>query len=249
MNTREVIVHDLKKIQHIQDYYSAFGNMAQLKLCQRFFSKEENKNFEACVAILKFMIEKHSVNEFDRSVLLEIDAPIFRDANERTPKGTKYKEVLLRDGLKILRCHKLVHFDGEKYKINRDLWSKYVSYGIRDKQLLSELAPALLRHIRNDIRKNPNDFFIMTSKVIGFALRESASFNNEYEQTYHVFWQIEKGGFVSLELEKDIFEDVIPLGIVIGENEEKMFEYRFKDDKETHTVPLNKIVIAEEGIE
>jgi hypothetical protein len=157
--------------------------------------------------------------------------------------------VLLRDGLKILRCHKLVHFDGEKYKINRDLWSKYVSYGIRDKQLLSELAPALLRHIRNDIRKNPNDFFIMTSKVIGFALRESASFNNEYEQTYHVFWQIEKGGFVSLELEKDIFEDVIPLGIVIGENEEKMFEYRFKDDKETHTVPLNKIVIAEEGIE
>jgi hypothetical protein len=156
--------------------------------------------------------------------------------------------VLLRDGLKILRCHKLVHFDGEKYKINRDLWSKYVSYGIRDKQLLSELAPALLRHIRNDIRKNPNDFFIMTSKVIGFALRESASFNNEYEQTYHVFWQIEKGGLVSLEIEKDVFLDVIPIGIAITESGEKVFEYKFQDGKELNTAPLSDIYIPEEGI-
>lgn len=249
MEKIEVVGHDIKKIQLLQDYYSAFGNMAQLKLCQRFFSKEENKNFEACVAILKFMIEKYSVNEFDRAVLLAIDAPIFRDDDRKTPKGTKYKEVLLRDGLKILRCHKLVHFDGEKYKINRELWSKYVSYGIRDNALLSELTPALIRHIRNDVRKNPNDFFVMTSKVIGFALRESASFNNEYEQTYHVFWQIEKRGLVSLEIEKDIFEDVIPIGVAIGENGEKVFEYKFQDGKELNTAPLSDIYIPEEGIE
>ena len=248
MEKKEVIIHDNKKIQIFQDYYGAFGNMAQLKLCQRFFSKDENKNFEACVAILKFMIEHHSTDAFDRSVLLDIDAPIFQDA-ERTPKGTKYKEVLLRDGLKILRCHKLVHFDGSMYKLNRELWSRYVSYGIKDKKLLSVLAPALIRHIRNDIRKNPNDFFIMTSKVIGFALRESASFNNEYEQTYHVFWQIEKGGLVLLEFEKDVFLDVVPIGIVIGEDGEKVFEYKFEDGKELNTAPLSDIYIPEEGIE
>lgn len=248
METKEVIKHDTKKIQIFQDYYGAFGNIAQLKLCQRFFSKEENKNFEACVAILKFMIEYHSTEAFDRSVILGIDAPVFRDA-ERTPKGTKHKEVLLRDGLKILRCHKLVHFDGSKYKLNRELWSKYVSYGIKDKKLLSELAPALVRHIRNDVRKNPNDFFIMTSKIIGFALKESAEFNNEYEQTYHVFWQMEKGGMVSLDMDEDTIEEVIPVGITIDENGEKVFQYRPKDSDDIFTATLDKIVIPEEGIE
>ena len=36
--------------------------------------------------------------------------------------------------------------------------------------------------------------------------------------------------------------------IVIGENGEKVFEYKFQDDEETHIAPLNKIVIPEEGI-
>lgn len=248
MEKKEVILHDTKKIQIFQDYYAAFGNMAQLKLCQRFFSKEENKNFEACVAILKFMIEHHSTDAFDRSVLLGIDDPVFQDA-ERTPKGTKHKEVLLRDGLKILRCHKLVHFDGSKYKLNRQLWSKYVSYEIKDKKLLSELAPALVRHIRNDVRKNPNDFFIMTSKVIGFAIKESAEFNNEYEQTYHVFWQMEKGGMVWLDIDEDTLEEVIPVGINIGEDGEKVFQYKYQDSEDIFTATLDKIVIPEEGIE
>lgn len=248
MEKKETIVHDFKKLQIFQDYYGAFGNMAQLKLCQRFFSKEENKNFEACVAILKYMIEHHSSDAFDRSVLLEIDAPVFQDA-ERTPKGTKHKEVLLRDGLKILRCHKLVHFDGSKYKLNRELWARYVSYGIKDKKLLSELAPALVRHIRNDVRKNPNDFFIMTSKVIGFALRESASFNNEYEQTYHVFWQIEKGGNVWLDMDEESSEEVIPVGITIDENNEKVFQYKYEDSDDIFSATLDKIIIPEEGLE
>lgn len=248
MEKKETIVHDLKKLQIFQDYYGAFGNMAQLKLCQRFFSKEENKNFEACVAILKYMIEHHSSDAFDRSVLLDIDAPVFQDA-ERTPNRTKHKEVLLRDGLKILRCHKLVHFDGSKYKLNRDLWSRYVSYGIKDKKLLSELAPALVRHIRNDVCKNPNDFFIMTSKVIGFALRESASFNNEYEQTYHVFWQMEKEGKVWLDIDEDTPEEVIPVGITIDENNEKVFQYKYGDSDDIFTATLDKIIIPEEGIE
>lgn len=247
METKKTIVHDVKKIQIFQDYYGAFGNMAQLKLCQRFFSKEENKNFEACVAILKFMIEHHSSDAFERSVLLDIDAPIFKDP-DRTPKGTKHKEVLLRDGLKILRCHKLVYFDGSKYKLNRELWTRYVSYGIKDKKLLSELAPALLRHIRNDVRKNPNDFFIMTSKVIGFALRESSSFNNEYEQTYHVFWQMEKEGMVWLDIDEDTPEEVIPVGITIDENNEKVFQYKYEDSDDIFTATLDKIIIPEEGI-
>lgn len=257
-------VHDWSKIKKGEDLFALYGSIGQLNLCQRFFSKDVNKTLEASVVVLQYMIENYLKQEFDRSSLAKVNLDAFISIDEEyndmedsdTIKTKKKKvgqpsrkEVLLRDALKILRCHRLVHFEKGKYKLNRELWNKGVVYGIKNTELLSELAPALVRHIRYEVRKTPNHFFETTSKVIGFALKDSAEFNNEYEQTYHVFWQMEKDGMVWLDIDEDTPEEVIPVGITIDENNEKVFQYKYEDSDDIFTATLDKIIIPEEGIE
>lgn len=262
MEKKETIIHDTNKMQLFEDYYSAFGNMAQLNLCKRFFSKEENKTLEASVTVLQYMIENYLKKEFDRSALLEIfpknsepSDNAQEDTEDDAEKSKKKKttgqpsaqEVLLRDALKILRCHKLVHFEKGIYKLNRELWNKGVDFGIDNRQLLSDLAPALVRHLRYEVRKTPNDFFQMTSDVIGYALRDSDQYNNEYGQTYHVFWQMEQGKTVLLSID-DTVEEVIPLEVSIDQDGEKVFRYKYQESDDIFMATLDQIVIPSEGI-
>lgn len=230
-----------KDLKAMAKEFASYPTNGTKSLCERFFSKAKNKNFLASISVLDFMIKqtREIKPSLSKSDIKEIDDKIFIDKTK-----PNYKDTLITDALKILRCNKLILLEESGYSINEDLWYRRVRYKIKDYTVLKSLAPALVAYVKNDIEYMPNDFFKMLDPMSDFVLMPTSFHNSDFGLEKYVYESVRKGA--KIQIRSDNGRDhVYPIGIVFDGDRKKLEFQTDNDDKKVFRTDLSNIVYKE----
>lgn len=230
-------------LEDLEKTYSRYGSIEQKSLCERFFRKSLNKNFDASVGVLKAILVDSTLENRKDIEGFEFNENEGNEKmlDEECLDNGRIKSTILTEALRILRCTKLLRLDGRVYSINTKLWQEEVRYRFKKNTVLSNIAPLILSYVRNDVTFTPNEFFKKLDPLVSHALKPASYHNDVFKKEAHVYWAMGEQESIIIKVSETQTIEIDPIAIEIDEGQ-KWIRYE-DEDTNTHLVPIASVEI------